>query len=489
MKNGISILTLVIILSLGCKEYLNPEGSRSQLSPAITPVTINYSGNVDFRYAAKVVTSSVVNIKNTLNQVEVEPGEDFFHLPDPFKDFFRDHPFLQHDFEVPNTPRQIPRQATGSGVILTADGFIVSNSHVVKDAKELEITLYDRRKFKGEVKGIDQQTDLALIKIDAKNLNFLKFGDSDSVEVGEWVIAVGNPFNLASTVTAGIVSAKARNINIMQDQGAIESFIQTDAVVNPGNSGGALVNLKGELIGINTAIATPTGVYAGYAFAIPSGIVKKVVSDLKSYGEVQRGVLGIIIRNLDSDLAEKFDVGQTTGVIIDSLISQGAAEEAGLKPNDVIVSIDGHEISSAPELQELIARKTPGDKIVIDVIRSGRPIKRTAVLKNAATLKKDVSENHEELFGHLGIKLAELTAIDRDRYQVDGGVKVVEIKHGILKDETDLKVGFVITSVNRSLIHSISDFANLLGSLHGGVMLEGKYPNDPRVYYYAFGID
>ena len=336
--------------------------------------TVSYSNNVDFRLAARIATPGVVNIKSTFKPQNHQYGDenpsDFYDLPDSFKDFFRNDPFFRQFKFEPNNDSE-PIIGGASGVILTPDGYIVTNNHVVKDADEIDVTLFNGKSYKAKIIGTDPQTDLALIKIDEKNLSFVAFGDSDKIEVGEWVVAVGNPFNLASTVTAGIVSAKARNINILKNQGAIESFIQTDAVMNPGNSGGALVTLEGKLIGINTAIATPTGVYAGYAFAIPVDIVKKVSNDLMNFGSVSRGFLGITIRDMDSKIAKEINIDRANGVYVDSVATNGAAKEAGVKAKDVIISIDGMETMTSSKLQEIVMRKRPGDKVKILLIRNG----------------------------------------------------------------------------------------------------------------------
>lgn len=273
---------------------------------------------------------------------------------------------------------QGPKQGTGSGVIIDATGYIVTNNHVVDFADEITVTTYDKRKFKAELVGKDPTTDLAVIKIEGSDLQSLRYGNSDNVKVGEWVLAVGNPFNLTSTVTAGIVSAKGRSIDILQERAAIESFIQTDAAVNPGNSGGALVDQDGNLIGINTAIASSTGSFAGYSFAIPAQIVEKVVKDLVEFGSAQRGFLGINIQNLDSELAEELDVDISEGVHIVGVEAASAASEAGIEDGDVITAVNGKEVKSAPELQELVGRKRPGDEVELTVMR-GRRVKVVTV--------------------------------------------------------------------------------------------------------------
>jgi S1-C subfamily serine protease len=264
-----------------------------------------------------------------------------------------------------------PKQGTGSGVIIDGEGFIVTNNHVVDFADEITVTLYDQRKFKATKVGTDPTTDLALIKIEAEELPVLAYGNSDDVKVGEWVLAVGNPFNLTSTVTAGIVSAKGRNIDILEGRTAIESFIQTDAAVNPGNSGGALVDQQGNLIGINTAIASYTGSFSGYSFAVPASIVMKVVEDLKEFGTAQRGFMGVSIQSMDSELATELGVNIVEGVHIAGIEDGGAADDAGMKVDDIVTQINGRNVKTAPELQELVGRNRPGDEVEVTVNRKG----------------------------------------------------------------------------------------------------------------------
>lgn len=271
------------------------------------------------------------------------------------------------------------RGSNGSGVIISPNGYIITNFHVVENATAYNVTLNDKKEYQAKLIGTDPTTDLALLKINAKNLPVVTFGNSDFVDVGEWVVAVGNPFNLASTVTAGIVSAKARNINILGGEYSIESFIQTDAVVNPGNSGGALVNSKGQLVGINSAILTETGVYEGYSFAIPSNLVKKVIEDLKEFGEVKRAILGVVIRDVDDDRASQLGLKEVSGVIIERVNPNSSAENAGLRQGDVILKVNGKEVTSTPELQEQVARYRPGDSISIDYIRNGRALRKDNV--------------------------------------------------------------------------------------------------------------
>ena len=451
---------------------------------------MSYTGNVDFKMAAKIATPGVVNIKCTLKRERHgnEESGDFYDLPESFKDFFKEDPFFRQFKMQPNYNSE-PIIGSASGVILTPDGYIVTNDHVVKDADEIEITLFDGRSYQAKIIGTDPQTDLALIKIDEQKLSFIMFGDSDTIEVGEWVVAVGNPFNLASTVTAGIVSAKARNINILSNQGAIESFIQTDAAVNPGNSGGALVTLEGKLIGINTAIATPTGAYAGYAFAIPVDIVKKVTNDLMNFGSVQRGVLGIVIRDMNSSIAKELKIERANGVYVDSVLVSGAAKLAGVKAKDIIIRIDGIETGTSSKLQEIVMRKRPGDKVTITLIRNGKEQKDlVATLKKQEAGSTAIKNKNTDLFKNLGITIEEINKEDQKKYNLKAGLKITKIDDGKIKQYTDIREGFVITSVNNRPVSTIKSFIDAVESKGRGIMLEGKYANSRTYYYYAFGL-
>lgn len=497
LQNQTVLLFVLLILFQGCEaQNKNNETDIEsiQKSAALVPEKISYSGNVDFRMAAKIATPGVVHIKCSFKPQTLQyEGEDkFYNIPDPLKDFFRDDPFFREfRFQLPQSPQYNSETVvgSGSGVILTPDGYIITNNHVVKNADEINITLFDGRSYPAKVIGNDPQTDLALLKIKESNLSFIRYGDSDTIEVGEWVVAVGNPFNLASTVTAGIVSAKVRNINILSDQGAIESFIQTDAAVNPGNSGGALVTLEGKLIGINTAIATPTGVYAGYAFAIPVDIVKKVADDLMNFGSVRRGILGISIRDLNSTLAKEIKIDRANGVYIDSVTVNGAAKEAGVKEKDVIISIDNIETASASKLQEIIMRKRPGEKVKITLIRNGNEKKELiATLKKQEATPELTKSKNIELLKDLGVELSPITKEDQKVYNVKNGLKITKLYDGKIKRFTGIRNGFVITSVNNRVVSSVQSFMDAVAAQERGIMLEGKYAGDPTYYYYAFGL-
>lgn len=445
---------------------------------ASTPLSAAASG-VDFRLPAKKVTPAVVHITAVL---KISPDQNQLNKFKQFRDFWGDDWF--HFFEP---LQQGPVESSASGVILTDDGYIITNYHVVNDASDIKVILHDQRSYSAKLVGTDPQTDLALLKIDEKNLTFIEVGNSDNVEVGEWVLAVGNPFNLASTVTAGIVSAKARNINILKDRNAIESFIQTDAAVNPGNSGGALVNLNGQLIGINSAIATPTGTYAGYAFAIPVNIVKKVTDDLLHFGVVKRGYLGVYIHDMTSEIAQAKKIKFVPGIYVDSLAVGGAAAIAGIKPKDVITEIDGVSVDQSPELQEVIAKHHPGEKIHIVLLRDGQQKEFTVQLKETSGLA-EVSKNEGSLMLLAGIEVKELTAQEKQVLGLAHGLKVTRIANGKIQQLTNMRKGFVILKVDGEDVNTEQDLVSKLERKSGGVMLEGIYPGSDKIYYYGFGM-
>ncbi|MCB0551151.1 MAG: Do family serine endopeptidase, partial [Phaeodactylibacter sp.] len=381
------------------------------------------------------------------------------------------------------------RVGTGSGVIINEGGYIVTNNHVVADADDLEVTLHDNRTFKAAVIGTDPTTDLALLQIKAEGLPALPLVNSDEVKVGEWVLAVGNPMGLNSTVTAGIVSAKGRNINILREQFAVESFIQTDAAINPGNSGGALVNLEGGLVGINTAIASPTGAYAGYGFAVPANIVNKVVEDLLQYGVVQRGVLGVMIRSVDGSLAKEKGLDVTRGAYVDSLLENSAAAAAGLQPGDVVVEVEGKTIQSSPELQEMIARYRPGDKVSLKVDRKGKTKAFEVVLNNRQGSTALVEKpKQKDALAMLGAEFETLSSDAARKLDIEGGVKVTRLSSGKLRKYTDMREGFIITKADGLPVRNVDELAKALEGKSGGVMLEGIYEDVPGVRYYAFGM-
>jgi S1-C subfamily serine protease len=372
---------------------------------------------------------------------------------------------------------------------------------VVKDADILEVTFNDNKTLKAEVIGTDPDTDLAVIKVNQKDLPFLSFVDSDKSRVGEWVLAVGNPFNLNSTVTAGIISAKGRNINIInsnnpatrngqQPNSAIESFIQTDAAINPGNSGGALVNLDGGLLGINTAIASPTGSYSGYGFAVPSNIVSKIVEDLLAFGTVQRGWLGVEVRSIDSDLAKEENLSLNEGAYINGFgdaEDRSAAKDAGIKPGDVIVKIDEAPIKSSTALIEYIGRKRPGDKITMTIDRKGKTLVLPVTLKNRKGNVETIKRETKDAISSLGVDLEDVDSKVLRKLDLENGVQVKSLERGKIEKYTDMRAGFIITRIDNITVKSAKEAINILSKKKVGdlITFEGVYPDYPREYIYA----
>jgi serine protease Do len=481
------------LLAVASFSYFNKNDKTTTTYTYTQPVQLaNFSPQQGFKFdftaAAERATPAVVHIKSsTLPQKKTSQHNQYYY--DPFRDFFGDDFFRNWGNRGWQQPEPQPQIAAGSGVIISPTGYIVTNNHVVKGADDIEVILHDNISFKAQLIGNDPSTDIALLKIEPNgNLPFLNFTNSDSVRVGEWVLAVGNPFNLSSTVTAGIVSAKARNINILQDVSAVESFIQTDAAVNPGNSGGALVNIKGELIGINTAIASPTGAFAGYSFAVPSNIVKKVVEDIKQFGVVQRGFLGVSIQNINSELAKKNNLNDLKGVYVETVNKGSAADDAGIKSGDVIKEINGIEVNSAPKLQETIAQFRPGDKVRVSYMRGNDLKTTTIVLKNKNQNTEILTKETISAIDMLGAEFAELSAQEKKELNIKSGLKVLKINEGKLSRQTNMREGFIITSVDKTPINKTEDLINALKNKKGGVMIEGIYPNYPGTYYYAFGM-
>lgn len=376
---------------------------------------------------------------------------------------------------------QSPMRSSGSGVILTDNGFIVTNNHVIEDASRIEVVLYDNTRYHAKIIGTDPSTDLALLKVKAENLPFVPFGDSDKLEPGDWVLAVGNPFELTSTVTAGIVSAKARNIGVLRDRNnlQVESFIQTDAAVNPGNSGGALVNLRGELVGINTAIATSTGMYAGYSFAIPVNLVQKVVDDLNLYGQVQRGLLGVQIESVNAMLAEELGLTVNRGVLVRRVNTNSAAAAAGIQPGDVITEVAGSEVGSVSELQERVARYRPGQEISIAWLRNGE-LKR-ALIRLRNFNGKEVLEKRQLPDSLTGVRLMEVPHEMRIKLSVTGGVQIHPT--GDSWAEAGIPSGFVVLYVDKVAVDDKEDFIRIMQYKKGGVLLEGLTTDGLRKAY------
>lgn len=383
-------------------------------------------------------------------------------------------------------------EGAGSGVIVTNDGYIVTNNHVIEDASEVEVTLNDNRKYKAEIVGADPSTDLAVLKIKESGLQPLPLGNSDDLRIGEWVLAVGNPFNLTSTVTAGIVSAKARNINLLNDRNRedivpIESFIQTDAAVNPGNSGGALVNVNGELVGINTAIASRTGSYAGYSFAVPVNLVQKVMADLMDYGVVQRGYLGVRIADVTQELKEEKKLKNLNGVYVAGVNDNGGADKAGIKEGDVILKIGAKDVNSVAALQEEVGRRRPGDKVSVTIRNSkGDQEVKEIVLRNADGDTKLVSKAEIDKNVALGATFKELTSKEKKELNITHGVKITALNAGKLKS-VGLQEGMIVTKMNNEVITTVEQLTSKLNSSSGGVLLE-VMTESGRKDYVGFGL-
>lgn len=389
-------------------------------------------------------------------------------------------------------------ESSGSGVIISEEGYIVTNNHVISGAKELTVILNNKKSYSAKIIGTDKTTDIALIKLDKEELGTdklvtLDFGDSESVDVGEWVLAVGNPFNLTSTVTAGIVSAKGRNIDILEGTYSIESFIQTDAVVNPGNSGGALVNTDGQLIGINTAIVTRSGRYEGYSFAVPSNLVKKVVKDLLEFGEVQRGFLGVTIRDITEDIADENGLESMNGVYIQGVGEESAAKDAGLESGDVIVKVNGKAVSSSPELQEQVGLFRPGEKVAIVFLRKGDLKTTDVMLKNEsnttdlgikrADKKKGMTK--ETMLADLGIEASPLSKKLTEKFS-KSGVVISSIKRNSIIADTNMEEDFIVTSVNEIKVTTVAELIDAIDQAEGDVVLDGFYEKYPGEYSYVF---
>ncbi|WP_140937297.1 Do family serine endopeptidase [Sphingobacterium lumbrici] len=489
-KIGITLLTAVLggaVAVGGYKLFENKQmdnmsfEERQKVYYANNPMEdmVSSTGNLDFTQAAAAVSPGVVHIKVTMASRGSQRGgggspfdmfEEFFGMPQQRR----------------GQPRQ-PQQASGSGVIISPDGYIVTNNHVVDDADKIEVQLTDKRTFEAKVIGKDPNTDLALLKVNSTGLPIVKLGNSDNVQIGEWVLAVGYPLSLQSTVTAGIVSAKGRQIGILgeaqQPRGygqrqeepsanaAIESFIQTDAVINKGNSGGALVNAKGELIGINSAIASPTGVYAGYGFAIPVNLAKKILDDFKEFGGVKRGYVGINFRDvsdLSTEQKKEFGVTDILGLYVFDAVKGGGAEAAGIKKGDIITKIDGNTIYSSSDLQERVARLRPGDKVKISYKREGKENEVTITLKGeeakAKTEEEGSSASATEIYNKLGASFIPATDARKKELGISSGVVVTQVHRGGVFEYFGVEKGLVITEINGKPVNNVDDVETALGN-------------------------
>ncbi|MCH4213420.1 MAG: Do family serine endopeptidase [Prevotella sp.] len=467
-------------------------GSSAFVQVNAAPLSMTSEQPVDLTYAAAKAVPAVVHIKfvknSTTQTVDVQ-GNPFDFFDDPFGFFGNpnggDNNGEKHKEHV-RTPKQ---EATGSGVIISPDGYIVTNNHVVNGADELTVTLNDNREFSARIIGTDPVTDLALIKINAKNLPTLPIGDSDKLKIGEWVLAVGNPYNLSSTVTAGIVSAKARSLGGDGEGPQISSFIQTDAAINPGNSGGALVNTKGELVGINAMLYSQTGSFTGYGFAIPTNIMVKVIDDLKKYGSVQRAWLGIkgsdVINyiNVQKDQGKDVNLGTNQGVYVDEVEDNSAGAAAGLQKGDVIISINGQKITKISELQQVINAKKPGDKIKITYLHNKRPITKEVTLKNTQGTTNVIKPADLDV---LGGEFRPITANQKKQMSISYGIQVTKTENGAFK-KAGISRGFIIQKVNDVEMKTIDDLQKAVKSASTSsdpvLYIQGIWPTGKKAYF------
>ncbi len=502
MKRFGSFLLAAILgsgITLFTTQWFSPEkdGVKIEHISSVPSSQVAYHVNedgvavpLDFTTTAEKVTKAVVHIRST-SEGQVASRDRAPDTNDPFQFFFG-----------PQNPRQGgPTQSTGSGVIINEGGYIVTNNHVVQDADVVDVTLSDNRTFKAEVVGTDPDTDLAVIKINQKALPFLSFVNSDNAKVGQWVLAVGNPFNLNSTVTAGIISAKGRNIDVIngsngndpQARTAIESFIQTDAAINPGNSGGALVNLNGELLGINTAIASQTGSYIGYGFAVPSNIVSKIVEDLLAYGTVQRGWLGIQVGSVTGEFAKEKNLSVNEGAYVSGfgdIENKSAAKEAGIEKGDVIVMLDDITVKTSTSLIEYIGLKHPGDKVKVTVNRTGKEKVFTVTLKNRDGKFGTVKREEKDAVATLGLDLENVESKVLKNLDLTHGVKVKSLENGKIARYTDMKEGFIITRINDKEVKTVEEVNSIIKSKRPGdlITFSGVYEDFPREYIYAIRL-
>lgn len=491
MKNNFKLFGIGLLggmLPLAVFLTLNQEPQTPQLDTVQNQSTESFGKKTALSFNNMVPGIDFVNAsENSLNAVVhvTTKVETTTFQRDIFSEFFYGPGSGGREFKQYGS-------GSGSGVIVSEDGYIVTNNHVIENAQEIEVTLNDNRKYTATIVGTDPSTDIAVLKIKEKGLAAISIGNSDKIQVGEWVLAVGNPFNLTSTVTAGIVSAKARNINLLSDRSGsnvvpIESFIQTDAAVNPGNSGGALVNTQGELVGINTAIASQTGSYSGYSFAVPVNLVKKVMTDLIDYGIVQRGYLGVQIADVTQELVESKNLSNIKGVYVAGVVENGSAEKAGLKEGDVILKIGTKTVNSVAALQEEVGKRRPGDKISVTIRNSkGYESVKEIVLRNSDGETKLVSKEEVQKNAALGATFTELTSKDKEELNISYGVKIKSLNAGKLKS-LGLQEGMIILKINNEAVSSVEQLTNKLNSVNRGVLLEIMTESGKRDYV-GFGL-
>ncbi len=500
-KKSIVVVALIAAISGGVASLFTAKFTNKD--SAITKVISVASDNVashfasskdgeasfpDLTYAAEKTVPVVVGIENIVMTSSRQSNQYYGGGGyDPFLELFGfripQQGQQQQQRQQPQQQQQEQRRSGGSGVIISQDGYIVTNNHVVEDADKLMVTLSDGKSYKAKLIGTDPTTDIALVKIEESGLPFITFGSSDNLRLGEWLIAVGNPYGLNSTVTAGIVSAKGRNLDVIPNQFRIESFIQTDAAVNPGNSGGALVNTSGELVGINTVIKSPTGSFTGYSFAVPSSIVKKVIVDLMEYGIVQRGLIGIEYQEINESFVENFaeDLGisETSGLYVANVTEGGAAEAAGVKKGDVLFEFNGGEIGSSSALQEQIAKHRPGDKVQIGVKRDGNVKHFDVVLRNKVGEEKLLEKNSTDIATFLGGKFADVSDKVKKDLDISYGVQVTDIGSGLLS-KCGIRRGYIITHINGNAVKSVDDLSRFTDNID---IIDGLYPNGKYISY------
>lgn len=475
MKKGLLIVALAAVAG-GLTAWIVAKSAMPETAGTITHVvgdsqyrTVNLSldNYPDFTYAAESAIDAVVYVKVVSREMSRQAPSIF--------DFF---------FGYGGTPQERERVGSGSGVIIREDGYIVTNNHVIEGATDIEVTLTNNKTFKAELIGTDPATDVALIKVDAQGLPVIPFGDSDKLRLGEWVLAIGSPYNLRSTVTAGIVSAKGRSIPDSSREFKIESFIQTDAAVNPGNSGGALVDKAGNLVGINTAIVSQTGAYAGYSFAVPVNIVKRIVDDLMDFGSVRRAVLGVVMSPITQEIADKLKLSSLNGVYIVEVSPGSAAEQAGVKKEDVLVKIDSVQVTNASSVQEMVSGFYPGDKATLTVIRGGKEKELEVTFKGTAQENGTVTEDGSVAF--YGSAIKEASKETKERLGIKSGVEIVSVGPGKIMD-AGVTEGFVILYVNDQPVSKPQDVINIIKKSKRAVFIEGL-TSYGKVSYFGFGI-
>ena len=478
MRRGI-LITLLSALTGGLTAYavssvMADDNSQTSVryseGAQFRTVSLSHDDYPDFTYAAETAVDAVVYVKVTSTQTMQQSPNSIF-------DFF-------FGFPQQGAPQQRERTGSGSGVIIREDGYIVTNNHVIDGATKIEVTLNSNQTFPATLVGTDPATDVALLKIEAKGLPAIPFGDSDKLRLGEWVIAIGSPYDLRSTITAGIVSAKGRSMPNYSGEYKIESFIQTDAAVNPGNSGGALVDKAGNLVGINTAIISQTGSYTGYSFAVPSNIVKKIVYDLMDFGSVKRAVLGITMQPIDDKIAKELKLSSLNGVYIVEVSKSGAADKAGVKPGDVLIAIDSTKITTTSSVQEAVSRFSPGDKAELTVIRDGKELKLNVTFKGTSQENGAVAEDGSIAFYGSSIQTASKETLER--LGIKNGVEIVELGPGKLM-EAGATEGFVIQYVNDQPVKTPQDVIDIVKKSKRAVFVQGMTPSG-KTGYFGFGV-